>query len=147
MKIIFLDIDGVLNSMDDRFSQKLETEEHLLLLKELVEKTNAKIVVSSSWRGIPSLMKTLHKKMKEINAEIIGTTKSLPGTRGVEIKDWLENSPELIESFVILDDDSDMDDLFDHLVQTSTEKGLTRIEMEEALDKLLCSSVGRAKPS
>ena len=137
MKVIFLDVDGVLNSMQDRFSQSLKTIDHLLLLQELVYKTGAKIVLSSSWRGIPSLRKVVETKLKEINAEIIGVTKSLPGSRGSEIKDWLDSSPEPIEAFVILDDDQDMDDLFDHLVQTSTERGLTRVEMEEALEKLL----------
>ena len=137
MKVIFLDVDGVLNSMQDRFSQSLKTVDHLLLLQELVDKTGAKIVLSSSWRGIPSLRKVVETKLKEINAEIIGVTKSLPESRGSEIKDWLDSSPEPIEAFVILDDDQDMDDLFDHLVQTSTERGLTRVEMEEALEKLL----------
>lgn len=49
MKIIFLDVDGVLNSIEDRFSWTIETDKHLEILKYIVDKTNAKIVVSSSW--------------------------------------------------------------------------------------------------
>ena len=61
MKVIFLDIDGVLNSVN---TFKKRYEEHQKInkwtleidlkmlenLKEIVEKTDAKIVLSSSWR-------------------------------------------------------------------------------------------------
>ena len=42
-KIIFLDVDGVLNSARDGFSIDLETDIHLKLLKQLVKETNANI--------------------------------------------------------------------------------------------------------
>ena len=132
MKIIFLDIDGVLNSANDKFSQKLETKKHLNLLEKLVKKTNAKIVLSSSWRGIPSLRKIVENKMQEIDAEIIDATRSLPGTRGSEIKDWMKDKD--IESFVILDDDSDMDEMTEtNLVLTDSNKGLQKEDIEKAL--------------
>ena len=62
MKVIFLDVDGVLNSEDDLLIYRAknnitgcilyeEVEDRpLKLLKEIIDKTNAKIVVSSSWR-------------------------------------------------------------------------------------------------
>ena len=55
MKIIFLDIDGVLNSrIYDRKRNRDELtdidETRLPLVKELVAATGAKIVLSSSWR-------------------------------------------------------------------------------------------------
>ena len=62
MKVIFLDVDGVLNSKDDLLIYRAknnitgcilyaEVEDRpLKLLKEIIDKTNAKIVVSSSWR-------------------------------------------------------------------------------------------------
>ena len=46
MKFIFLDIDGVMNTMDG----DVPLHSHILLLKEIVDKTDAKIVLSSSWR-------------------------------------------------------------------------------------------------
>jgi len=132
MKVIFLDIDGVLNSINDKFSQTLETQSHLDLLGELVKKTNAKIVLSSSWRGIPSLRKLVENKMKLINTEVIGATRSLPGTRGSEIKDWMKDKD--IESFVIIDDDKDMDELTEtNLVLTDSNKGLQKEDIEKAL--------------
>ncbi|MDE7380098.1 MAG: hypothetical protein K2N14_03500, partial [Clostridia bacterium] len=55
MKIIFLDIDGVLNSLKydaSRDKRKLTNidETRLPILKSIVEKTGAKIVLSSTWR-------------------------------------------------------------------------------------------------
>ena len=50
MGVIFLDIDGVLNSKQDRFSWDIETDIHFIRLKRIVEKTGAQIVLSSSWR-------------------------------------------------------------------------------------------------
>lgn len=47
MKIIFLDIDGVLNYENSK--SKVE-EEKVKLLKEIVDKTGAEIVLSSDWR-------------------------------------------------------------------------------------------------
>ena len=57
-KIIFLDIDGVLNSMD-YFEQTKDCKgyteinpEKVKLLKEIVDRTGAEIVLSSTWRDL-----------------------------------------------------------------------------------------------
>ena len=50
MKVIFLDVDGVLNSAQDGYSIRLKTDSHLKLLQYIVKETGAKIVLSSSWR-------------------------------------------------------------------------------------------------
>ena len=61
MKVIFLDIDGVLNTSEifieqsKNYKQKgiynVEIDEFRVeYLKQIIEKTNAKIVLSSSWR-------------------------------------------------------------------------------------------------
>jgi len=72
MKIIFLDIDGVLNhelffkerSMTDRKNDLSPKENYYLsmidenkvgLLNTLIENTSAKVVISSSWRKAHSL--------------------------------------------------------------------------------------------
>lgn len=39
---------------------------------------------------------------------IIGATPQLPGIRGYEIEEWLKNTSENVERYVIIDDDSDM---------------------------------------
>ena len=62
MKVIFLDIDGVLNYMDFWYKRRLEfektgkfgpsfDEEKIKILSEIVSETGAKIVLSSTWRG------------------------------------------------------------------------------------------------
>lgn len=50
MKVIFLDVDGVLNSAQDGYSIRLKTDSHLKLLQYIVKKTGAKIVLSSYYR-------------------------------------------------------------------------------------------------
>src|SRR5574344_2156861 len=62
-KVVFLDIDGVLNSLDwfnsirfsiDRkkhgYNNAIICNDYVLLLKYLKRKTNCKFVLSSSWR-------------------------------------------------------------------------------------------------
>jgi hypothetical protein len=139
MKIIFLDIDGVLNvSSRERDEWGSVFHPHLVEnLRLIVEKTDAKIVISSSWR------KDGLAKMQEmwiargLPGEVIDTTPSLylkkDGSiqfwnnklkkhpteavkgysipRGCEIEYWLKNegfTKYEIESWVILDDDNDM---------------------------------------
>lgn len=111
-KIVFLDIDGVLNS--DKFYRrrgepdfKSEDEppyplsefdpESVGLLNKIINETNASIVVSSSWRIGRSIeeLKELFNSVG-IEGEIIGKTpSSLPRSkygetvRGDEIKLWL----------------------------------------------------------
>ena len=137
MKVIFIDVDGVLNSEKDL----------LALLKELVESTKAKIVVSSTWRigcsksGRNSwygegIFKTLTDRLAEYQMEVYDITPVInkPGVqRGDEIRAWLENAKEEIDAFVILDDDADMCEFTGtNLVQTSMKTGLLEYHVEIA---------------
>lgn len=147
-KIIFLDIDGVLNC-EIAYVDRHEGREHDLietesgevskrcvnLLNELTDDTNAKIVVSSTWRrdGLEKISASL--KSAGVTGEIIGVTgNGKAGTvRGNEIYTWIEENPEIVgtcyeyKSFIILDDDSDM--LLwqkNHFFQVDPYCGLTR---------------------
>jgi len=136
MKIIFLDIDGVLNSELTNYSKEYPDgpkgssfiDENLVtILNNIIEKTGAKIVLSSSWRKsrtVEEMQELL--EFKGFKGEIIGKTpilvfksnieggyhNSVP--RGCEIKAWLEISKEILGDkmskvrYAILDDDSDM---------------------------------------
>jgi histidinol phosphatase-like enzyme len=56
MKVIFLDIDGVLNCKKTPNPRKLPyiVDKRLLRrFKQLLARTNAKVVLSSSWRAQP----------------------------------------------------------------------------------------------
>ena len=120
MKIIFLDIDGVLNS--DRYeASRVEDNDYnyidlsrVRLLADIVTATDAKIVLSSSWRV--DWDKSFHlcgndgKYINECLAAYgIGVMDKTPfisffTDRRKEILSWLSRHPGEVESFVILDD-------------------------------------------
>lgn len=117
MKVIFLDVDGVLNSQSlfERCGEELVPidEENIQYLKAIVDATNAKIVLSSSWRygwaehsdGVQDWCRLLVDTLQKYQLKILDKTEYLSnGRREDEIKDWLEHSTEPVETFVILDD-------------------------------------------
>lgn len=155
MKVIFLDVDGVLNNTHTRETVEdyiFVSDDKILLLKQLIDKTDAKIVLSSSWRkgwrfkeNNPHcanedvrLFNALEFKLKEYGIELMSYTKHL-WHRGKEIADWLEKwDGETIESFVILDDMNE-EDLLPHskrLVQTNISEGLTENHINQVIQML-----------
>ncbi|MDE6690910.1 MAG: hypothetical protein K2K04_02975 [Clostridia bacterium] len=119
MKVIFLDIDGVLNSRayDRKRNWNEQTnidETRLPLVKRIVDETGAKIVLSSTWREHWSVDPLLcdddgvyiNKTFAKYGLEIYGKTPDLwlTAERPDEIKAWLKSSTETIVSFVIIDD-------------------------------------------
>ena len=131
MKIIFLDIDGVLNSIDSMLSLHGCNESKLdhvsvMLLKRLCEQTDAKIVISSTWRrsrATKDFIEMFAKHHNWFDAPVISRTPVLNTERGHEIQEWLDSHPE-VPNFVILDDDSDMlDSQLDNFVHVSNVNG------------------------
>lgn len=83
-KVIFLDVDGVLNS-NRTLHEDISLEDDLISnLKELVNKTGAKIILSSSWRLSTEAVATLMDKLDKFGLAISGMT-----CDGVDL-DWLE---------------------------------------------------------
>ena len=140
MKIIFLDVDGVLNSFEDGYSFDLETDYHFKLLQKIVRDTDAKIVLSSSWRiGLKWHRESvLIDRLKEYDMDIIDCTPILNGCcRGDEIRKWLDKTIEDIEQFVILDDESDMAEFREtNLVRTDNRIGLQENDVRKCIDIL-----------
>ncbi len=119
-KIIFLDIDGVLNvneSGRDRFG-RLFHKQFENNLGYIIEQTGAKIVISSSWRM--SGLKIMQEMWKErqIPGEVIGITpfetyvvENETGkfydsiSRGEEIQLWIDKHN--VTNYVIIDDNID----------------------------------------
>ena len=140
MKVIFLDVDGVLNNsnwairMYDEgvhvYAENLLDEHAVRLLKQLIDATDAKIVVSSSWRRDEYAMQCLSDQLKPM--EIYDVTPLKSSIRGEEITAWLKKRKD-VEAYVILDDDSDMGDHMDHLIQTTFQRGLQPEHIEEAI--------------
>jgi hypothetical protein len=146
MKIIFLDIDGVLNSMNGLFLRGGQSRmdlytEHMQVLRWILDRTDARIVVSSTWRLGRSVedLKQLFYNYGLQSRFIIDKTPYLSGEqRGVEIKQWLDENGEAheVESFVVIDDDDDMDVVRDNFVQTNHDYGLTYVEAHTVLGVL-----------
>lgn len=134
MNIIFLDIDGVMNSTEDRFSTELENRDYWIRLKRLTNETNSAIVLSSSWRIIERLTNLVKKRLKEYDIKYVDKTPYLSG-RGNEIKTWLESTNIKVDKFVIIDDEiSDIVDLFpNNVVKTDMYKGLQDDDVEKAI--------------
>lgn len=128
MKVIFLDVDGVLNS-DEYFDktkslnmQGIEEDidiEKIKLLKKAINETGARVVLSSSWRYTRN-----GQQLKELlsNYQIyVDSTPFIQNKRGLEIKQWLLENQN-VEDFVILDDeifDSYDDELIKKLIKIS----------------------------
>ena len=120
MKIIFLDIDGVLNSEmyewsrgEDRADNRIDLS-RVSLLKDIVSATDAKIVLSSTWRldwnKSPELCgedgEYINQCLAQYGLFIIDKTpfNSMIDDRRREILTWLSSHRGEVESFVILDD-------------------------------------------
>ena len=83
-KVIFLDVDGVLNS-DRTLYEDISLEDDLILsLKEIVNKTKAKIILSSSLRLSTEAIAKLMDKLDKFGLVISDMT-----CDGVDL-DWLE---------------------------------------------------------
>lgn len=155
MKILFLDFDGVITTQKSKYKLDLEA---LCLLGKILDATDAKIVISSSWRRhtledtIKDLKDTSDFRMNGIEFpfidRIIGVTDRIYGfaltnkekhislLRGVEIREWLREHPE-VTNYVILDDDSDMLlEQANHFIKTDTYKGLTEENVKQAINIL-----------
>lgn len=149
MKVIFLDIDGVLNNAqtEDRFMGFVGLDKTLIEnfnhITDVVD--DVKIVISSTWRrvfeyrfpgsGLVNLVSLLRER--GLRGEIVGATPILSRSRGQEIRAWLSQHPE-VEDYVILDDiDEGFDeDQISRHVKTDFVAGLTVDAAEEAVELL-----------
>ena len=144
MKVIFLDIDGVLNT----YYTKEETtvgsifveDKKVAILKEIIDRTGAIVVLSSSWRigwehlelgvknGIAQDFIELCDKLLEFGIKLYDKTvvfDKYMRRRGDEIKGWLDAHDD-VEGYVIIDDLGGkwLRPCSSHLLQTNEFKGL-----------------------
>jgi hypothetical protein len=131
VKVIFLDIDGVLNS--EQYIRECDgcgiviDPSKMVLLKQIVDATGAKIVLSTSWRehwskGTAQCDSTgvlMNSIFGAYGLQIFDKTPQLHTRREEEIRNWLDAHPE-VENFVVLDDMLLSGDfLSGHFVKTS----------------------------
>ncbi len=139
-KIIFLDIDGVLNS-DDYIERQINRGIHCLVGTEILdtcardrlklflsENLDVKLVISSSWRWWDvktTKEKFMKTRMCTLVPYIVGVTPRFFSnrSRGREIDFYIKKHH--IKDYVIIDDEDYDIHQKDHLVQTTYEHGLT----------------------
>ncbi|ARU04736.1 hypothetical protein CCO03_08650 [Comamonas serinivorans] len=130
-KILFLDVDGVLNSVKScaalgGYPHELTSREGfdwiaIKLLQRLCDSSGVQIVMSSAWRA----WNKPEDFAKAFDLPVIDSTPRLHTKRGEEIQAWLDANDD-IEAYVILDDDSDMlDSQQERFIKTNAKEGLT----------------------
>ena len=160
-KVIFLNIDGVLNPKwwerkipADRFGCAFDPKT-VSCLATIIKETNAEIVVSSSWKLMG--LQTLQDMWKErklpgniiditpnymsdellLNAGMSDSDIDILDIRGIEIKGWLVLHGADVSNYVIIDD---MDDILSeqqsHFVQTDPEFGITNDDVKKVVHLL-----------
>lgn len=120
MKALFLDIDGVIStvaSMRKSYALGREPEEMLydsmalMYVGRLVKLTDAKVVLSSTWREdldtkdptLRAIIDNLCRQLEAVGAPLYDVTpRVLGGDRSTEIATWLSENP--CERWAILDD-------------------------------------------
>ena len=159
-KVIFLDIDGVLNTRDwhSRMLKDIPRDEYgyafdpvaVANLAHIIEETDAVIVISSSWKfyGVAKLREMW--KVRNLPGTILDITPNtvsdemllnanldemeLGVCRGNEIKEWLSRHKGEVSIYVIIDD---FDDLLpeqeNHAVFTDSLIGITEFDAEKAI--------------
>lgn len=132
MKVIFVDIDGVLKHYGDMRKGYSFDLGPVRALNVLTRETGAKLVISSTWRMLPGLDLKHIFEQNGVEGEIIGETPVLYGERGSEIEAWLITTGKPVTGYAILDDEDDMGALRSHLVQTDPLNGLTIQDVREA---------------
>lgn len=132
MKVLFLDVDGVLNSQETtNFKDLYPIDQYMAFLVGRIQlQTDCEVVLSSSWRNHPEGFKNVSERV----VKLLDKTPNIATFRGDEIKAWLAEHPE-VEKYAILDDDNDFYD-DQPLFKTTFAKGLTDEIAEAVIEHL-----------
>lgn len=153
MRIVFLDFDGVLNTahyIHVMESRKLQCNDEygslfdpasVSYLGRIIDKTDAKIVVTSSWKNLMSysdILSMWHKR--SLPGEVIDVCPIPEGRRkrGDEVDAWISECKESCQ-YVILDDmsvDNFNKHQLDHLIVINPYYGIDQVTVERAIDIL-----------
>ena len=150
--IIFLDFDGVVNTIYYRFYNRdnqykfryansadglVNNEQAIQWLNELYNQFPFDIVVTSTWRTHCNYRKILYNSGLNIWISILGHTPNISGAeRGEEITQWIIDNNEQNTDIIILDDDEDMGIMKSSLVKCDPYLGFTIYQYQECLKKM-----------
>lgn len=165
MNAIFLDIDGVVNTLEiydeaqpffkensrslidrdgyyydmcDHSDKRVSNRSAVLWLNLICKENNAKLVLSSSWRvggHYEEVIECLRNTGLNKDIEFIGQTPVLWGKIRGKEIEAFLKVHPEITDYVILDDDSDMGRLKKHLVQTDVNGGINATTRIKVSDK------------
>ena len=156
MNYLFLDIDGVLNTgqhsnylVDNGLCETdadgyLFDPEAVKNLQYIIEETDAKIIITSTWR-LDGDMQALWRN-RNLAGEVVGVTPIIQrekaigkikiwyGHRGIEVEEWLSANATAPYKYAILDDEDDyLKTQSDHLILIDPMTGITK----EVADKVI----------
>lgn len=162
MNVLFIDIDGVLNTCSPlsanevwKNAERTELnidEDKVCLIAQIVQSAEIKLVMHSGWRFFyDDLMNPMTQEAEELrrmfcrngviisgrtpdySTEEIRQNRKFSLVKAREIRAWLAQHPEC-ENFLILDDmDLHDTDLMKHQIQTDPALGLTECDVERAI--------------
>ena len=161
-KILFLDIDGVLNTERHHeycYKNGIDNSDDygylfdavaVKNLARIVNETGADIVISSSWKysGLSTLLdmwseRGLPGRVIDITPDNISNemllhadldNMELLSCKGYEIREWLTAHGKNVCSYAILDDEQEMlPEQQNHFVQTNPTVGITEDDAEKAI--------------
>eukprot|EP00435_Cladocopium_sp_Y103_P034838 s2584_g9.t1 len=130
--VIFLDLDGVLHSVD-AVEHEFFRESCVFALRRLVDSCNAQVVLSSTWRLSPELRQDAYLQLAERAVQVVGDTPR-GCSRAAEILAWVEGNCSAQPWLAI--DDLPLELPADHVVRTDPFAGLTEADVDEALEKI-----------
>lgn len=145
-RYIFLDVDGVLNpAFDVKPDEEIEPQK-VKFLKQIVDKTGAKIVVHSSWKYHDFMLNKLRDALAKSGLEIHDVTPTIYGKdtgRENEILQYIKSilgSDEYELSYVVLDDWDMFRTFGEHMLTTFEPKrqafGLDQVFVDRAVEIL-----------
>lgn len=155
IKVIFLDVDGVLNDHSDLMESfnaggdnDVITPSKVARLNSIIEATGAVCVLSSTWRVVFGFEQTIALMEKRgFTGSFVGMTPDFvtyrcSETRGSECQAWLDQHDEMdIESYLILDDEEDFPGMEHRRIRTcyiakDSQGGLQDEHIEQAINIL-----------
>lgn len=145
-KILFLDIDGVLNTEQQQWRCQMEgippidkfgytfDPKAVSYLGDILDKTGSEIVLSSSWKFLGmSVLRDLWR-VRHLPCTTTDTTPDNQEGKGLEIKEWLEKYQNEVDNYVIIDDeDVALPEQQAHFVKCNPQFGINRKVMETVL--------------
>ena len=161
MNIIFLDIDGILNTSSDRRINRNMVKR----LSRLVKDTNSKVILHSGWRfwfnenmqplngQAKNLQEELWKegitlsgKTPDLSDEDIKKTQTFSKVKASEILSWLDRQSD-IDSWVVLEDlDLKNETVKKHQIMPDPDTGLTDEDIDKAISLITGSAYCQSRP-